>query len=180
MRSCSADKQAGAGEPDTHRPPLTAGPGQPHTGSWIWFCPGFDSRIRSSRRRISPHPPILLLPSSSSSTSSSSSSSAAAENRRRTRTRTAGFQERSWTIRDLVFWVFVEPVRPARAAGLLCTGRPAGTVGFLDQDVLCRNKIPDEDSQKAEKERTVRQVGLIRPRSGPDLRDQWVCECVPQ
>lgn len=34
------------------------------------------------------------------------------------------------------------------------------TVGFLDQNVLCRSKIPDEDSQKAEKERTVRQVGL--------------------
>lgn len=34
-------------------------------------------------------------------------------------------------------------------------------MGFLDRDAWCRNQIPDEDSQKAEKERTVRQVGPI-------------------
>lgn len=52
-------------------------------------------------------------------------------------------------------------------------------MGFLPRDGLCRNPIPDEDSQKAEKERTVRQVGSDPGRAGPFvLRLKETCGCV--
>ncbi|KAK1898010.1 Eukaryotic translation initiation factor 3 subunit A [Dissostichus eleginoides] len=70
MRLCSADKQAGAGEPDCHKnASVTAGPGPPHTGLCICFCPGFDSRIpvlqeedQPASSHLPPPPPPLPPP----------------------------------------------------------------------------------------------------------------------
>lgn len=46
-------------------------------------------------------------------------------------------------------------------------------MGFLDQGVWHRNLFPDEDSEKAEKEWTVRQVGqlLIRALTRGSVRE---------
>ncbi|KAM3622656.1 uncharacterized protein V6R79_001700 [Siganus canaliculatus] len=53
-----------------------------------------------------------------------------------------------------------------------------GTVGFLDQAVLCRNKIPDEDSQKAEKERTVRQINGSFKLGAARVLSVWQMQCL--
>ncbi|KAK2817556.1 hypothetical protein Q5P01_025747 [Channa striata] len=65
--------------------------------------------------------------------------------------------------------------------GSLASGRKTtsrGTVGFLDQDVLCRNKIPDEDCQKAEKERTVRQINGSFKLGAARVLSGWQMQCL--
>ena len=63
MRLCSADKQAGAVEPDCHKTAsVTAGPGPPHTGLCICLCPGFDSRIPVLQEEDQPASSHLLPP----------------------------------------------------------------------------------------------------------------------
>ncbi|RVE76509.1 hypothetical protein OJAV_G00008700 [Oryzias javanicus] len=52
------------------------------------------------------------------------------------------------------------------------------TVGFLDQNVLCRSKIPDEDSQKAEKERTVRQINGSFKLGAARVLSGWQMQCL--
>ncbi|GLD68146.1 tau-tubulin kinase 1 isoform X1, partial [Lates japonicus] len=77
---------------------------------------------------------------------------------------------------EIKIWVLSLSGLPGPAAGLLCTGRPVW--GRTDPDVLCRNKIPDEDSQKAEKERTVRQINGSFKLGAARVLSGWQMQCL--